>query len=172
MRMLALCLTLAACGATNPNQENYERVRAQARAELGLDDHHGGHGGDHAKDAGHGGDHAKDAGHADAAKDAGHAADGATAAADGAPKRDLENGKKVYNTYCVACHGADGQGMNGLAANFVADKTRLQKDDATLVKNVREGYSGSVGVMPPWGAVVDEPSAYDVIAYVRSEWGH
>jgi len=171
MRLIVLSLTLAACGPTNPNQANYDRVRAQVRAELGLDDHGHGHD-DHDKSAGHGaaGESGKKA-EATAAASPSAPADEGTAVADGTPARDLDNGKKVYNTFCVACHGADGQGMNGLAANFVTDKSRLQQDDALLVKRVREGYSGSIGVMPPWGSVVNEPSAYDAIAYIRSEWG-
>ena len=56
-------------------------------------------------------------------------------------------------------------------ATFVDDPTRLQKSDAALVKSVREGYTGDIGMMPPWGAVVDEAAAYDAIAYLRREYG-
>lgn len=171
MRLIALSLALAACGPTNPNQANYDRVRAEVRAEFGLDDHGHGHGHDKAAPHGAAGESGKQATATPADSPATTPPADAVAADDGAPKRDLENGKKVYNTFCVACHGADGQGMNGLAANFVADPSRLQQEDSLLVKRVREGYSGSIGVMPPWGAVVNEPSAYDAIAYIRSEWG-
>lgn len=163
MRLIALALLLAACGPTNPNQDNYDRARAKARAELGLDDQ------DHHGDAAHGDASAASDDHDDEADDHGDGDEEVVAAADGQP--DIAAGEKVYKQYCQACHGADGQGMNGLAANFVADPSRLAKTDAELVKSVREGYSGNVGVMPPWGSVVDEPSAYNAIAYIRDQWG-
>lgn len=162
MRLVALALLLAACGPTNPNQDNYDRARAKARAELGLDDHH-----DDASASTDG--HAdKSDGHGDAEGE-GEGEEKVVAATDGQP--DVAAGEKVYKQYCQACHGTDGQGMNGLAANFVADPSRLAKSDAELVKSVREGYAGNIGVMPPWGSVVDEPSAYNAIAYIRDQWG-
>lgn len=164
-------LVLTACGSTNVNQQNYDRIKEAYEAEHGGG-HHGdghadaGHGDDHAKDDAHakGDDHAKDDGHADGDD---HAKDDAHAAAAG---EDLEAGKKVYDTYCVACHGTDGKGMNGLAANLAEDKTRLAKPTEVLVKNIREGYSGEIGVMPPWGAMVSEVDAKNVIAYLRHEY--
>ncbi len=48
-------LALAACGATNPNQENYDAVKQEWR-EANDYDAHGGHGGDHGDDHGKKGD--------------------------------------------------------------------------------------------------------------------
>lgn len=186
MRTLMLAImTLAACGQTNPNQENYDAIREQYRKDHGLDEHgeHGEHGGDGdhadvngAESADDNGDHAK-AGEADEAKEEVAAiaedahADVADAAAEGGHAGDPTAGKKIYETYCVACHGPDGKGMGGVAANLVEDKTRLAKSDEQLVTSIREGYQGEIGVMPPWGAQVDEKGAYDVIAYLREEYG-
>ena len=175
--LLGSALLLGACGATNPNQANYDRVKAEYAAAHGDD-----HGGDHAAGgdaSGHGADegHAAPAGGGDGHADGGNGhADGGDGHADGgeAPlaggERDLANGKKVYGTYCQSCHGADGKGMNGIAANLAEDRTRLAKPMDELVKNVREGYSGSIGVMPPWGAVVDDAAARDVLAYLKDRF--
>jgi mono/diheme cytochrome c family protein len=167
--LAAFAATLGACGATNPNQPNYDRIQ-QAYAKEHGGDHGAGHGPDHAeKPAGAAGAHADGtapAGGAAHADGAGHADGGGHGASAGDP----DAGAKVYSTYCVACHGPDGKGMNGLAANLAEDKTRLAKEDAVLIKNIREGYSGSIGVMPPWGSVVDEKGAKDVIAYLRREY--
>jgi len=180
--LILSALSLAACGATNVNQQNYDTVKA-ANAPEGHGEGHGdGHGegeahgdaakgdagGDHAAaDAGHeGGDGAADA-HGEGEGDA--AAEGGEAAAAGG-ERDLAKGQEVYKTYCISCHGADGKGMNGLAANLAEDKSRLAKDMDTLVKHIREGYTGEIGAMPPWGAVVSDSDARDVVAWLRSEY--
>ena len=81
-------------------------------------------------------------------------------------------GKVVYSTYCVACHQADGRGMNGmLAADFIGDKSRLAKSDELLIKSIADGMSGSIGQMPPWGGVLNEGQQSDVLAYIRGQFG-
>lgn len=85
---------------------------------------------------------------------------------------DVANGQKVYESYCTGCHQADGTGMNGmLAGNFVADKTRLQKSDAELLKSIAEGVTGKIGAMPPWGSTLSEQERKDVLAYIRATYG-
>ena len=82
---------------------------------------------------------------------------------------DVEAGAKVYATYCTACHQADGSGMNGmLAANFVKDAERLAQPDEVLLAVIRDGKTGKVGVMPPWGATLKAQEMVDVLAYVRA----
>ena len=81
-------------------------------------------------------------------------------------------GKAVYNQYCVACHQADGKGMNGtLAGNFVDDKTRLAKPDEELLKSIAEGKLGTIGQMPAWGTTLSEDQRKDVLAYIRATYG-
>ena len=82
-----------------------------------------------------------------------------------------ENGKVVYDTYCKACHQDDGTGMNGmLAANF-NEEGRLDKSDEELLKSIRDGYKGQVGLMPPWGETLTEQEMVDVLAHVRASYG-
>jgi len=81
------------------------------------------------------------------------------------------DGKAIYNQYCVACHGADGKGNNGLAANYVDDKTRLAQSDEVLIQSIKEGKQGNVGVMPPWGGTLDDGQIKAVLGYIRAEFG-
>lgn len=95
----------------------------------------------------------------------------AVAAVNAAPG-DPEEGKKVYATFCVACHQLDGKGLNGkLAANFVDDKTRLAKSDEELLAAITNGFKGNIGQMPPWGPVLKPKARRDVLAYVRKTFG-
>ncbi len=91
------------------------------------------------------------------------------AAATAAPDEAVARGAVVYGMFCFACHGVDGKGPIG--ANFVADPTRLAKSDEVLLKTIREGMTGTVGVMPPWGPVINEGQQRDVLAYIRASFG-
>lgn len=81
------------------------------------------------------------------------------------------DGKAIYMQYCVACHGADGKGNNGLAANYVDDKTRLAQPDEVLIKSIKEGKQGDVGVMPPWGGTLNDDQIKAVLDHIRAEYG-
>ncbi len=85
---------------------------------------------------------------------------------------DATAGAAVYEQYCKSCHQADGTGMGGmLAANFITDKTRLAKSDAELTKSIKEGVTGKVGTMPPWGAQLSDQEVADVLAHIRATYG-
>lgn len=93
----------------------------------------------------------------------------ATGAASAAGPADATHGKAVYDQYCVACHQADGTGMGGaLGANFRDDAERMAKPDEALLHSIREGVTGKVGTMPPWGATLSAQDQVDVLAYIRS----
>ncbi len=92
------------------------------------------------------------------------------AAEPAAPAGDAAAGEKVYSTYCMACHQADGKGMNGaLAANFVDDKERMAKSDALLLKSIEDGIPGTT--MISWKAQLDETQRSDALAYIRATFG-
>jgi len=84
---------------------------------------------------------------------------------------DLAKGKTIFGSYCQACHGADGKGNSGLAANFVDDQARLAAPDAALLKVIADGKNGDTGIMPPWGAVLNEADRVAVLAYIRATFG-
>jgi cytochrome c5 len=86
-----------------------------------------------------------------AADSAAAAAAPAAAPAAAAPaKVSADAGKKLYDTACVACHGA---GVAG--APKVGDKAawsaRIAQGSATLYEHAIKGFQGKAGMMPPKG---------------------
>ena len=80
----------------------------------------------------------------------------------------LEEGRRVYLTFCVACHQADGRGggIPGFAAaDFVGDPTRLAKSDETLLATIAAGVEGKG--MPPFAQVISVDERRDVLAFIR-----
>lgn len=66
----------------------------------------------------------------------------------------LMTGPQVYNAACLACHGG---GIGG--APMTGDKSawgpRIAQGKDTLHKHALEGFTGSVGFMPPKGGRTD-----------------
>ncbi|MFW5451389.1 MAG: c-type cytochrome [Methylophagaceae bacterium] len=90
---------------------------------------------------------------------------------------DIENGKKLYGTNCVACHQATGQGIPGAfpplaGSDYLADK---QKAISAPVN----GLQGKITVngtdynsaMPAFGHISDQDIA-DIMTYVMNSWGN
>ncbi len=77
-------------------------------------------------------------------------------------------GERTYLMYCTACHGHDGQGNNGLGADFVNDKSRCAKADGELFQSIWHGK----GRMPAWRGVITKDQVQQVILYIRETFGH
>ncbi len=82
---------------------------------------------------------------------------------------DVHPGKKIYDTKCVVCHGADGKGNGGMGGDYAA--VLPGKTDEELSKSIKEGKTGAIGAMPPWGAVLDDEQVADVLDYVKTSFG-
>jgi putative membrane protein len=92
------------------------------------------------------------------------------AAAPLAKRGDPARGAQVYRALCISCHQADGRGAEGkLAADFVADRTRLAKSDDALVQSILDGVPGTS--MVPYGGRLTDAHARDIVAYLRAEFG-
>jgi cytochrome c6 len=94
-----------------------------------------------------------------------------------APKADLVAGKKVFETYCVACHGAAGKGDGAAAAALnpkprdFTDATYMKgRTDEQLIKVITEGGAANnlSPLMAPWGGTLKPNEISDVLAYVRT----
>lgn len=56
-----------------------------------------------------------------------------------------EAGQKIFQTYCVACHGPDGKGTQALGAPNLTDGTWLYGGSPTLVRHsIRSGRNGNM----------------------------
>lgn len=85
-------------------------------------------------------------------------------------------GEAKYNEVCIACHGAEGVGIEGLGKPFVTSDFVRTTSDEDLLAFVKTGRPASdpantTGVdMPPKGgnpALTDE-QILDIIAYIRT----
>ena len=63
-------------------------------------------------------------------------------------------GPQVYNTACLACHGA-GIGGAPILGNVALWADRLAQGTAVLKQHALSGFAGSTGYMPPKGGRVD-----------------
>ena len=61
-----------------------------------------------------------------------------------------DTGKTLYNSACVACHGAGIAGAPKLA-DKAAWAPRIQQGNAVLYEHAIKGFQGKAGVMPPKG---------------------
>jgi putative membrane-bound dehydrogenase-like protein len=93
----------------------------------------------------------------------------------------FESGRARYQTLCIACHQANGQGLPGLAPSLVASEW-VQGPASRPVRIVLHGLLGPVTVngqlfnsplmMPPQKDVLDDTAIAEVLTYVRNEWGN
>ena len=90
------------------------------------------------------------------------------AGADTGPAAKKSVGEEVYTAYCYSCHGTDGQGNGGLAADFVNDKSRLAKSDGELFQSIWKGK----GQMPAWRGIITRSQVQQVILYIRETFGN
>lgn len=73
-------------------------------------------------------------------------------------------GKEVFMTNCVACHGAEGKGNQALGAPDLADDVWLYGGgQAAVIETITKGRHG---VMPAWGAFLGPGKVHLLAAYV------
>ncbi len=88
----------------------------------------------------------------------------------------VAEGKTIYDTLCIACHGPDGTGVEGLGKDLTTSEFVKSNTDSEMVAFIIEGRPAShpdntTGVdMPPRGGnseLTDDDIA-NIVAYVRS----
>ena len=89
------------------------------------------------------------------------------------------NGERIWNAGCVACHGADGRGMEQTLRGFKAprtfpdftkcDQTTPETDAAYKDVVIHGGPTrGFSTIMPSFGKALTPQQVDDVVAYIRS----
>ena len=93
------------------------------------------------------------------------------------PKKVLENGKKVYDTYCLPCHQQDGSGVPNMTPGLVKT-TWVTGDKKRLVELIIKGMKGVEvdgetydNVMAAHDYLTDQEIA-DVTTYIRNSFGN
>lgn len=85
-------------------------------------------------------------------------------------------GEEKYNEVCIACHGPEGEGIEGLGKPFQTSEFVRTHSDQELLEFIKQGRpisdpENTTGVdMPPKGgnpALTDE-QIMDIIAYIRT----
>lgn len=88
----------------------------------------------------------------------------------------IERGKSIYETQCVTCHMAEGEGLPGVfpplaKADYLTDKNRL-------VKVVLQGVRGEMKVNgvdyngEMTGFTLSDQETADVLNYICNTWGN
>lgn len=84
-----------------------------------------------------------------------------------------DRGQSIFIQRCAICHGADGRGNDGMAADFQEEWYRLSKSDEELAQSIRNGLSTpgkfyTAGMMPP--QMLSERDIQDVLAFLRERF--
>jgi len=87
-----------------------------------------------------------------------------------------ETGKDNYQTYCVQCHGLEGNGkginvadMSTQPRDHTDAKEMSARTDQELFKVIKEGgqsINKSV-LMPPWGSTFSDEEIQDLVKYLH-----
>ena len=89
-------------------------------------------------------------------------------------------GKKIYNTYCVACHQATGAGAAGQFPPLAGSDWVLPEGPNRIIRVVLNGAAGPFvvngaqynNVMVPWRDALSDDDIAAVLTYVRNDWGN
>jgi mono/diheme cytochrome c family protein len=85
-----------------------------------------------------------------------------------ADERNLARGKRLYEKYCLACHGPLGRGDGAVQFDPpVADLTSsevLTKPDSRLLESIHEGRTNTA--MDSWKRAMSDEATRDVLAYI------
>lgn len=88
---------------------------------------------------------------------------------------DPRAGRTVYNSNCIACHGATGVGLVAGVPNFTKADGRLAQSDDVLLRNIINGYQspGSPMAMPPRGGDPDltDQDLRNALSFMRIQFG-
>jgi len=84
----------------------------------------------------------------------------------------LDNGKTVFDKYCMICH-KDGIAGAATLTNTERWTNNRSKDLDVLVQHVHDGYTGEYGTMTPKGTCMEcsKDDLRDAIFYMMDEAG-
>lgn len=91
-------------------------------------------------------------------------------------KASMERGKAIYESQCMSCHMAEGEGLEGVFPPLA--KTDYLKDKNRLVKIVLQGARGPMNVNgvayngEKAGFSLTDQEVSDVLNYIRNSWGN
>ena len=91
----------------------------------------------------------------------------------------IEQGKKLYATHCVDCHGADGKGLPPAYPPLVGNRALTMHESVNAVRIVLNGGFAPATKgnprpygMPPYSHVLNDYEVAAVVTYLRASWGN
>lgn len=75
----------------------------------------------------------------------------------------VSEGQRIYNQYCIGCHGVGGHSAIPDAPSF-ARGDRLMQPDMALMATIKAGKM----TMPSFNGILRDQQILDVIAYLRT----
>jgi mono/diheme cytochrome c family protein/glucose/arabinose dehydrogenase len=93
----------------------------------------------------------------------------AAAALSPAEQARFDAGRDVYRNLCIACHQANGQGLDKVAPALVGSELALGAPGIPI-RILLNGKEGTAGLMPPLGSALSDDQIAAVLTYVRREW--
>lgn len=75
--------------------------------------------------------------------------------------------QQLYNTYCAACHGYEGEGLEAIKAPALnSDGTIYQYSDGTIQRAILTGGE----IMPDHEQILTTTQAAEIINYMKGWW--
>jgi mono/diheme cytochrome c family protein len=91
----------------------------------------------------------------------------------------IEQGKKLYETHCIDCHGADGKGLPPAYPPLAGNRAITMEEAVNPIRIVLNGgfAPGTAGNprpygMPPYTHLMDDNEVAAVVSYIRNSWGN
>ncbi|MFC0131951.1 alcohol dehydrogenase [Massilia eurypsychrophila] len=91
----------------------------------------------------------------------------------------IAQGKNLYETHCIDCHGADGKGLPPAYPPLAGNRAITMDHSVNAVRIVLNGgfAPGTAGNprpygMPPFSHLLDDAEVAAVASYIRASWGN
>ena len=81
----------------------------------------------------------------------------------------IARAKPIFDTQCVACHGAEGKGDQAVGAPNLTDSEWLYGADRAAIRG--QIFAGNGGVMPTWGGRLSPETIKALAVYIHSNAG-
>ena len=88
-----------------------------------------------------------------------------------------DDGQEIYMTRCMSCHGANGEGVQGVFPP-ITNSPYVSGDKGVLIRMILHGLRGEIvvkdvtynGMMPPWGGFLNDDQVAAVTTYIRANF--
>lgn len=78
----------------------------------------------------------------------------------------LAEGEQIFENVCIACHQADGNGIEGIYLPLNNNPLVTLEDPTVVIATVLNGRGG----MPRFDTTYDDEEIAAIISYIRQEW--